>query len=158
MARQLAICALLCCFLPMQVFAAAAMRITSIDDFNLGSWGIGDPAISEYSDICIYGLNIPALTSYAITISSTPSGYRLQSGANFIAYGLHWEDNVLGGLGTQLTDGVKLDGQTNLNILSQTCAIGGPNARLTIQITQAEMTAALAGTYAGVITLLLSPD
>lgn len=137
---------------------AISMRISNISDFNLGTWNIGDAAIEQSMDICIYGLNVPALLSYGINITSSPNNYRLQSGARFLPYSLYWKDSVIGSsVGTQLSHGVTLANQFNLNVLFANCA-GGVNARLTIRISQADMTAAYAGKYDGVITLLLSPN
>lgn len=135
---------------------ALTMKISNISDFSLGVWSMGDPALESSMNICIHGINITALTSYAITVSSSPSGYRLTNGTNTIVYSLYWKDNISGALGTQLSDGVKLTGQTGPNLLPD-CTIGGPNARLTIRISQAAMEAALSGTYNGTITLLLTP-
>ncbi len=141
---------------------ALLMRISNLSDFSLPSWGIGDPAPQASINICIYGLNIPTLTSYAITASSSPAGFKVASGSNEIAYSLYWEDSGAGSLGstlgTELHDGVKLYPQHNLNILSSSCAITGPTARLTLKISEAAMTAALAGNYTGTITLLLTPN
>jgi hypothetical protein len=142
--------------------ASLAAQIANISDLNLPTWGIGDPDVNQHIDVCVYAIGIFS-TSYGVTISS-PGGYVLSNGSNTIPYSLYWEDSGAGNLGTtggtQLTNNVKLTGRMNANILSPLCALGlsGPTARLTIKITQADMTAALAGTYNGTITLLISPN
>jgi len=141
-------------------YALGVVQISNVSDFNLGSWGIGDPPIAAHIDVCIYALLTLPLTDYTITVSS-PGGYVLTNGMQQIPYSLYWEDSGAGSLGssggTQLTNGVALTGQMNANILSTSCALGttGPNARLTLKISTTDMTNALAGTYNGTITLLL---
>ncbi len=146
-----------------QILGVGPVEISNISDFNLGTWGIGDPAIVAHMDLCIYALVTVPLTSYSITISS-PGGYILTSGSHQIPYSLYWDDSGAGNLGstngTQLSNNVALTGQMKANILSTSCALGnpsGPNARLTIKITTQDMTNALAGNYTGTITLLVSP-
>ncbi len=154
---------LICCLgtHPAYALGGVAAQITNISDFNLPNWGIGDPALSASMDICIYAINVVPVGSYAITVTSSNGSYVLKKGTQTIPYSLYWNDGGVGNLsssaGTQLSDGVKLSNRANANILSTSCA-AGLNARLTIKITQAAMTAALAGTYTDTITLLLSPD
>ena len=161
MARsRLLLLLLMVCFPSARAYALA-MQISNISDFAPPTWSMGDPAITTAMDLCIYGLNIPALTSYAITVSSSPAGYNLVSGSKTIPFSLYWNDGGPGnltGTGTQLSDGVKVANLQHVNILSSSCAVTGPNARLTMKITQADMTAALSGTYSGTLTLLLSPN
>lgn len=145
--------------------AKASVRITNISDFNLPTWSIGNGPINAYIDLCIYNSAVlPLGGPYAITVSSA-GGFKLTSGASQIPYTLKWEDSgvTLLGLngGSPLLNGVKLTGLMNANTLSETCAWtvlipAGANARLYLSITQADMLQALAGTYNGTITLLLS--
>jgi hypothetical protein len=137
-----------------------AVQITNISDLNLGSWSIGDPGISSYIDVCIAATVTVPLGDYAITVTGGSGGYVLTSGSNQIPYTLSWESSGAGNLGTssgtQLSNGVLLDDQPNAYTLVPFC-INGNNARLHIKITQAAMTAALAGTYSGTIILMVSP-
>lgn len=139
------------------------MQISDNSDITVNNWVIGDPAIQQSMDICIYGLNVPSLTTYAITVSSSPSGYKIANtldATKTIDYTLFWDDGGYGNLGassTQMTDGVKLTLRQHPNILLANCG-GGDNARLTMKITQAAMTAARSGTYQGTISLLLTPN
>ncbi len=142
-------------------YAGMAVQISGISDLSLGSWGIGDPAVSSYIDVCAAATSTVPAGGYAITATGS-SGFTLISGSNHIPYTLAWEDSGAGALGTnsgtQLSSGVFLDGQAAAYTATPTlCLIGGPTARLHIKITQADMTAALAGTYTGTITLMVSP-
>lgn len=138
--------------------AAILVQISGITNFSLPTWNIGDPAVSASIDVCVSATGLLA-NGYNITISS-PGGYKLTSGANNLPYSLYWDDGGIGNLGntpgTQLTNNVALTGRSNANLLSLLC-ITGPNARLNLKITQADMIAALAGTYTGTITLLIAP-
>lgn len=139
------------------------VQITNLSDINLPNWSTGDPAVSASADICVYVIKLLSNSDYAITASS-PGGFFLNNGPQKIPYTLYWEDSGAGHLGssggTQLSNNVKLGSRQNANILSPLCALGliGPNARLYLKITQADMAAALAGTYTGTVTLMISPN
>lgn len=156
--RYLLILALM--FAAAPAHALSLMQISGISDMNLPSWGIGDPAPEAHIDMCVYAV-LPVAGQYAIRVSS-PGGYVLTNGANQIPYELYWDDggpgNLGGNMGAQLTNNVTLTGRQNANVLSALCALGitGPTARLNLRISSAAMNAALAGTYTGTITLLLS--
>ncbi len=136
------------------------IQITNLSDFTLPNWNIGDGDVNASINICIYALGVPSLNTYAVQASS-PGGFFLNSGSKQIPYTLAWEDSGGGNLGsnsgTALTNNVKLTGRNNANILSANCALGGNNARLYLKITQASMTSALAGTYTGTVTIVISP-
>lgn len=142
--------------------ARANVQVSGLTDMALPAWKIGDGAVSGHMDMCIGHISLPSTDGYGVTVSSA-GGFVLTNGARQIPYTLYWEDSGAGNLGssvgTQLSNNVKLSGQHNANILSALCVLGtvGANARLTIKITQADMTAALAGTYSGTITILISP-
>ncbi|MBM3618487.1 MAG: hypothetical protein FJX23_08095 [Alphaproteobacteria bacterium] len=141
--------------------ALLAMRVYSVSDLNLGTWSMGDPAVSAHINLCMYSYDLLPITGYAITVSSV-GGYNLKSGPRNIPYSLTWDDGGAGNLGASggaaLTNGVKKTGLLRANILDSTCTLSGPNARLNLKITQAAMTAALAGTYTGIITILVTPN
>ncbi len=150
-------------FLTNQAFALNLLQITNVSNFTLGTWGISDPAISSYKDMCIYSAgDLIAQGKYSITVSS-PNGFKLANGINTLNYSLFWEDagpGVLGSTsGVELFNGVALNNQNNASILSPLCSLGitGPTARLTIKITKANLIAAVAGNYSGTITLLIAP-
>ncbi len=137
--------------------ALLGMRISNISDFNLPEWSPGDPEVNASINICIYTYDILPIGGYAITVSS-PGGFKLVNGSSEIPYNLYWKNSTGAGLGTQLSNNVKLTGQTGGNILSSTCALTGPNAKLSIKILQSSMNQALGGVHKGEITLLLTPN
>ncbi len=136
------------------------MELTGLSDITVSAWSIGDPAIKATMDVCVYSsLNTPA-GGYGITVTQAGGFYLINGGAK-IPYSLTWNDGGVGNLassnGVTLTNGVELAGQANANTVSPLC-ITGPNARLGFTVNASDMTAALAGTYSGSITLLLSPN
>lgn len=141
--------------------ALLAMRVYSVSDLNLGTWSMGDPAVSAHINLCMYSYDLLPITGYAITVTSV-GGYNLKSGPRNIPYTLTWDDGGAGNLGASggaaLTNGVKLASRLRANILDSTCTLSGPNARLNLKITQASMSAALAGTYSGTVTILITPN
>jgi hypothetical protein len=152
------------CLYPLQASALIdTVQVSNLSDINLPTWNIGDPAVTASIDICVYSISLFASPDYGVTISS-PGGFFLKNGAQQIPYSLYWEDSGAGHLGssngTQLLNNTKLPNRGNANTLSVLCALGlaGPTARLYVKITQADMNAALAGTYNGTITILLSAD
>jgi len=140
-----------------------SVQVSNLSDVTFPAWNLGDGAVSRNIDICIYSIGVLSSTDYAVTITA-PGGFFLKDGARQIPISLFWEDSGAGNLGnsngTQLTHNVKLGSRKNANLLSTNCAIApsGPNARLYIKISQADMTAALAGTYSNVLTILISED
>lgn len=142
-----------------------AAQISNLTDFNLGTWGIGDPAISASIDVCVYSVYSTTSGGYTVQ-ASNPDGFVLTKvgGTAQIPYSAYWDDGGAGnlgpGTGTQLTNNSTLTARAHANISSPLCASGvvGPDARLNIKITQAAMNAALAGTYNGTISILVAPN
>jgi spore coat protein U-like protein len=135
------------------------MQLYGVSDISLGSWGLGNPAVSGFMDMCVYSQSNSPAGSYAITVSGA-SGYVLTNGQQQIPYSLYWDASGAGSLGSQsiqLTNGVKLANLGNANTSTPLC-LTGATARLTVKISVADLTAALAGTYTGTVTLLLSPN
>ena len=139
-------------------------QISNLSDVTFPTWNIGDGAVSANIDICIYSIGVLSSTDYGVTISA-PGGYVLKDGTRQIPFSLFWEDSGFGNLGSnsgvQLSNNVKLNSRKNPNIFSTSCnSLGsnGPTARLYIKITQADMTAALAGNYSNTLTILISAD
>ena len=79
--------------------AVGVVQINGITDLALGSWSIGNPAISSYIDVCIAATGTLPVSDYAITATGN-NGFTLASGSNHIPYSLNWEDSGAGNLGT----------------------------------------------------------
>lgn len=154
------ICAtLLCLALLAGQAKAASVRITSINDINLGSWGMLGGSVTGYMDMCVYaGSNNPA-GSYSVNVSS-PGGYILTNQYNqTLAYTLAWEDSGNGNLGSNggsaLSNNVTLTGRLRANTSSNICLLSGSTARIYVNISQAALLAAGHGHYEGEITIVV---
>jgi len=160
MIRKLAIITGLLLCLPS--LAAAEIGISQITDFSLPSWSIGDGNINSHIDVCVFSSSGKS-GDYAITVAGS-SGYVLTNGSSQIPYALTWDDSGAGSLGqitgTTLNNNLRLSGQVNGNTKSATCSgnNSGPNARLSLKINEADMAAALAGTYSGAVTIIVSAN
>jgi len=131
--------------------AIADVRISGFTDLNLGSWaGMGD--LTDEMNLCVY--NSDSLEpNYNITASGGGS-FVLESGANQVAYVPAFKGSV--GAYQDLTHGVAAT-FSEANHASDDCG-GGTNANLRITVTEAALSAARAGSYSGVITVLLEPE
>lgn len=129
----------------------ALVRITEMDNFAFGTWS-GSGQLQASDTICIYDSQANMNYGIRATGSGAASAFTVASGAFTLAYGVQWQGSV--GAMTTLTTNVKTV-FNNANRISQTCG-GAPNATLRITFTQANLEAAEAGTYSGVLTLLLT--
>ena len=147
---------------PVRAGGLPTIDITNISDIAFASWGIGDPDATAHIDICVYAALTVPLGSYGITAASA-GGFVLKNLNNStlqLPYSLAWDDGGVGNLGatagSALTAGNELTNQVNANSTVQTCT--GPTARLNIKIAATDLTAALAGSYSGALTLTISPN
>jgi hypothetical protein len=135
-------------------------RVSGITDLNLPTWNMGNPGITASIDLCAH---TSVAGPYSVSVSSV-GGYVLKNGAQSIAYALRWEDSGAGNLGSSsgVANGVALSNRQHANssLLASDCSVGspaGPTARLYLDIPQATMNAALAGTYSGTLVILIGP-
>lgn len=134
------------------------IKITGVDDVTFGSYG-GSGNQEDTDSLCIF------ITSGNYDITATGSGdggttFEVEDGANDIAYNVFWaDDNVtLIGAATQLTHGSALGSQTGGNAINLiTSCTGNENARVFVQMLEADLQAAPDGTYTGTLTLTVSP-
>lgn len=135
--------------------ASANVKISSVDDINLGQYS-GSGSIDGESHICIYNSESD---DYAITITSTipenPPRYLLRQigGSGTIEVDVYFK----GSSGTFLQhDPNYANGYTGADRLSTSCS-GGTNATLKINISEFNLLGpnALAGTYTMTLTILL---
>lgn len=141
--------------LDITITKADQARITSVTDINLGTWTIATGAPTGFDDVCVY----TSTGSYEVTTTSannTGASYRLYDGsANYIVYTVNWND-ATGGGGAAMTHGTAMTGQTG-DSTSETCS-GGQNASVQVDITNANMIAAVAGTYTDTLTMVVAPE
>ncbi len=138
-------------------------QITDISDMTLPSWSIGDGDVTLYSNICVYS----STGSYKVTATGSGAGnaFTLSSGGNDIPYSVTWNSNGTGALdnnGTPLGSNMQSTDFSNAATTTADCNHGGAGndtARVIINITDADMTAAMASStpYSGTITMLITP-
>lgn len=145
--------------------ALGLVQISAISDLSLGTWNMGDPAVTGHIDMCAYAVGDTPLGSYGITVTTANgTSYKMVNGSYSIPYSVYWDDGGAGNLGvsngTQLNSGVLTTTRLNANVLSVLCSLGlsGPTARLNVKIAQSDLSSALAGTYRDTITIMVSAN
>jgi hypothetical protein len=142
--------------------ARANARITGLADVSYGT-------INSFTDqsrsqnVCVYSVwfntNIRVGYSVRATGSGTGGAFTLASGARTLPYEVRWDDAANQTTGTQLTAGVNTSGFAHNTNVNSTCSNGSnENASLTVTITGTQLNAATAGTYTGVLTILITPN
>ena len=151
------IAAMLC--MTAQDAHAFSAKISGLSDLTLPTWSIGDPGVSSNMDVCVYATGLQS-GSYGVTASGGVLGFNLtDSLLHQLPYSLYWNDGGAGALsstGTQMTSGIPLVSQVNASTSSNSCS-GGATARVIVKISQTAMTAAIAGSYSGTVTLVVVP-
>jgi hypothetical protein len=141
--------------------AHANARITGLTDVNFGTINVfADTPIAQ--NVCVYSVLGGTTTRRPYSVRATGSGtggaFTLASGARTLPYEVRWDDTRNQTTGTQLTAGVDSSGYVTGNV-SQTCTAGAnENASLIITITGTSLASATAGTYTGVLTILITPN
>ena len=144
------------------VVKPAQARITGMTDMSIPSWVIGDGDQALFTNVCIYSTS----GDYTVTASGsgTASAFTLTDGLgatalHVVPYSVAWNDAGAGALGT---GGTALTATTpadfsNASVVSATCATGspsGPNARINIAMTEANLVQLASGT----LTVLVAPN
>lgn len=141
------------------------VRIGGLDDFDFGVWPNAG-LLTANDNICI-GLTDTA--NYGLTASGdgttgNPDAFTLSNGSAQIAYRVFYADSTNAGQGVEMTAGALLSGQKASAVfrriynVNNPCAPNSENGNLRIQIDEAELLAAAAGVFTGVLTLTLSPE
>ena len=132
------------------------VRITKMADMSFGSYsGSGNKSLDH--DICVW-TNAPAGT-YKVKAqgNGTNFAYTVAAGGRTIAYSVKW-NNTSGPGNISLDVDTYSAAQSGANTQSQTCDLGNPvTANVQVTFTQAALLAAKPGTYAGTLTLIVSP-
>jgi len=139
----------------MTITIGYLVRITDVDEIHFGTYGF-QVTIEEDDDVCIY-TNDPS-GDYLVTATGdgVGSAFEISNGGAtpaYVDYKVSWEDDS----GTDtLISGTQSGTQEGANTSSETCS-GGTNATVSITMTRADITSVIAGTYTGVLTLLIEP-
>jgi len=129
------------------------IQVSSMSDIDLGSWN-GSGAKTGSDTICVYD-NSGGNYNATFTGNGSGSAFTLSDGSHTIAYTVTYSD---GGIASAVTSGTALTGQTGADQSSFTCATGGLNGTITVEVPQANMEAAAANTYSGTLTMVVAPE
>ena len=147
----------------ISVTKPARANISNLSDLTVSSWvtGGGNQVLTE--DVCVYSTRPNGGYTVKATGSGTASAFTLANGASLLPYTLIWNSGGVGALantGAALTTNITSAALTKAATDSSSCtgATPGPTARLVVTITSASLDAAVDGTYAGTLTLLVTPN
>jgi hypothetical protein len=135
---------------------SAQVQIGGLSDLHFGSWsGVGD--LEGAVDHCVLG---PRGGRFAIEATGAGAGgaFALENGPGSLPFQVAYDD---GDGWSQMDPGVPLTGQTgspNQNQFQRCLEGRRPPERLRVRILAQDLGAAVAGSYAGSLTLLVSPE
>lgn len=137
--------------------AAAQVQISGLSDLQLGTWsGSGD--LEGVGDHCVLG---PRGGRYAIEATGVGSGgaFVLLNGPGSLPFQVDYSDD--GGGWSQMSPGVPLTGQRgapNENQFERCLAGQRSPQRVRVRVLAQDLGAAVAGSYDGSLTLLVTPE
>lgn len=136
-----------CLLVTLSPANAQNMRISNMNDINLGVWTLGT-AMTGNDPVCVYRSS--GGDKYSVTgidfSTMTPAQFRLQNAAGTveIPYTIKWSNKASAGT-LAMTDGVALNA-AGANRQSQSCT-SGLTANFKIDVTAAALSGKPAGTY-----------
>jgi hypothetical protein len=143
---------------PALAAANDKVRITGLTDVAFGSIAnLGADAVRSQS-LCLFSNS--STNGYNVTATGTGSGgaFTLTSGALSLPFDVQWSSSSGQSSGSQLSPNVPLTGQVS-TASQQTCSSGpATSASLIVILRATALSSATAGTYAGTLTLLVSPE
>lgn len=133
------------------------VQISGLSDI---AFGTVDPtaAASNAQDVCVWSNSSGRAYSIIATGSGADDAFSLTDGTNELAYAVEWAGSPGQSSGSALTPATALTGLSSTAV-SPTCS-GGPtdSASLIVKMTSAELQAAIAGSYTGILTLVVAPQ
>jgi spore coat protein U-like protein len=131
------------------------VKVSGIADLNFGSYsGIGSATQSD--DVCVYTNNTNGQYRVTARGSGTAFAFTVANGAHLIPYTVRWNNSTGTGGNFSLSTNTQSSTLTGGNSTSQSCG-GGANANFEVSMAQAALLNVPAGTYTGVITLIIDP-
>jgi hypothetical protein len=130
------------------------VQISALDDIALGAY-TGVANMTGVDDLCVYS-NTGA---YRITATGNGVGsafHLIGPATAAVPYTVEWADAAGAGTGDLLTTNTPLAGQSG-TITTPNCN-GGNNARVLVTVNSTDLAPAPAGSYAGVLTLVVAPE
>jgi len=137
----------------ISMISSGLVRISKLNDINLGSWTGGD--MTGTDTLCAFS----STWGYTLSASSQHgigTGFRLTDGSgSFVSYDVEWRDSfnrqfaLQNGVNTPFLWGIAF---------STTCNFVGTNARLNVRVPAANLAGKVAGTYTDTLTLVIAPQ
>lgn len=137
----------------ISMISSGLVRISKLNDINLGSWTGGD--MTGTDTLCAFS----STWGYTLSASSQHgigTGFRMTDGSgSFISYDVQWRDSfnrqfvLQHGVNTPFLWGIAF---------STTCNFVGTNARLNVRVPAANLAGKVAGSYTDTLTLVIAPQ
>jgi hypothetical protein len=133
------------------------VQISGLTDI---AFGTVDPtsAATSAEDVCVWSNT--SGKGYQITASGSgaANAFTLTDGTNTLAYDVQWADTSGQSSGSALATGTALGGQVS-TAANPTCSSGpAATASLIVNMSAANLQAAVAGAYTGTLTLVVAPQ
>lgn len=132
------------------------IRMSDLTDFDFGTHVLNTGGVSMNDDICVYTNTSAGTYQVTATGDGTAGAFVVISGGNQIPFRVFWNNQTGTASNQILTAGVAKP-SSNADTESETCAIGGNNANIEVEIEGAQLISQPNGTYTGDITLMLEP-
>jgi hypothetical protein len=133
------------------------VQISGLTDLDFGTV---DPAsaASKTEDLCVWSNTSGRAYQVTATGSGASNAFTLSDGTNTLPYSVEWADAAGQTSGDPLTSGTALTGQAS-TATNPTCSAGdATTASLIVNMTAANLQAAVASTYNGTLTLVVAPQ
>lgn len=114
-------------------------------------------SMTNQENVCVFANSLLGGT-YSITATGSGAGnaFTVSNGVSTVPYTVSWAPTFNAPSGTALTSGVALPGQ-NTGILSSICLLGITNSTLFVNFSTTALQNAAAGTFTGILTLVITP-
>jgi hypothetical protein len=137
---------------------AQQVRISRLTDVGFGTITALETDQRLTRNVCVY--SSAAAGRYSITArgSGAANAFTIASGTQTIPYEVQWAQTSGQTVGTALSTGVALAGQTSAALNSGCTVAPTRTATLIVILRGTSLASATAGTYSGVLTLVVAPN
>lgn len=140
--------------------SATIPQQVQISKLTTVAFGTVDPTVaaSQAQNVCVWSNTSTKGYRITATGNGAANAFTLSDGTNTLPYSVEWAGTSGQTSGTALTTGTQLSGLTS-TATSPTCATGAATtASLIVKMTAANLSAAVANTYNGTLTLVVAPQ
>lgn len=134
------------------------LRISNLNDINLGTFDPANSPLFGTDTLCIYD---NGLAGYQVTLSSTNGAgvFQMQNGTDFVTYSVEYDDSGVGANYVAVAEGGTLTGRTGATTVNDTCITNGAdNATVRVRVVTSDLANAdTNGTYTDTLNLVVAP-